>query len=126
MHVFINCAIIFVHLDPNHQRQDGCSVMRFEIATGKAFAAIGMGMPSRHLEEGPLKDRSAFLNALAAASGGKFIPVPGGVLIVRDSVIVGSVGISGDTSPNDELCAIAGIAAAGLQSLPKLQPKSRV
>ena len=99
--------------------------MRFQIATGKAFAAIGMGMPSRYLEDGPLKDRPAFLNALAAASGGKFIPVPGGVLIVRESVIVGSVGISGDTSPNDELCAIAGIRAAGLQSLPK-QPKSRV
>ena len=58
-----------------------------------------------------------FLQALMAASGGRMVPAPGGVLI-RDAAgaIIGAVGISGDTSDKDEMCCVAGIAAAGLKA----------
>ncbi len=97
------------------KRQDGPgAAFRPHIAIGKAWGAVGMGIASRTLEQRAL-DRPHFVNALAAASGGRLVPVAGGVLI-RDvqGEIIGSVGISGDTSDNDEACAIAGIEAAGL------------
>lgn len=93
------------------KREDDSGVLRPDIAIGKAWGAVGMGEPSRSLAS-----RSpAFLGALAAMSGGKVVPVPGGVLI-RDAggAILGSVGISGDASAKDEDCAITGIKAAGL------------
>ena len=100
------------------KREDGCGVLRFDIARGKAWGAIGMGVSGRLLRE-RLGDRPAFQNALAAASDGRFIPVPGGVLI-RDAggQVIGAVGISGDTSDRDEYCAIVGIRAAGLSPDP--------
>lgn len=96
------------------QREDNTSIMRFEIANGKAYGSLGMGMASRALA-GVAAERPAFIQALTAASGGRVIPVPGGVLI-RESggTVLGAVGISGDTSDVDEECAVAGIAAAGL------------
>ena len=101
------------------KREDGCGVLRFDIARGKAWGAIGMGVSGRLLRE-RLGDRPAFQNALAAASDGRFIPVPGGVLI-RDAggQVIGAVGISGDTSDRDEYCAIVGIRAAGLSPDPE-------
>lgn len=101
------------------KREDGCGVLRFDIARGKAWGAIGMGVSGRLLRE-RLGDRPAFQNALAAASDGRFIPVPGGVLI-RDAAgqVIGAVGISGDTSDRDEYCAILGIRAAGLMPDPE-------
>ena len=101
------------------KREDGCGVLRFDIARGKAWGAIGMGVSGRLLRE-RLGDRPAFQNALAAASDGRFVPVPGGVLI-RDAggQIIGAVGISGDTSDRDEYCAILGIRAAGLSPDPE-------
>ncbi len=96
------------------QREDGSGILRVEIATGKAYGALGMGLGSRALFE---RTQSAplFLTAVMAASGGRFVPVPSGVLI-RDATgtLLGAVGISGDTSDNDEICAVAGIEAAGL------------
>jgi uncharacterized protein GlcG (DUF336 family) len=66
-----------------------------------------------------LADRPAFQAALAAASGGKFIPVPGGVLIRNaDGDVIGAVGISGDTSDKDEYAAITAVQAAGLTPFP--------
>jgi uncharacterized protein GlcG (DUF336 family) len=96
------------------QREDGAGILRPEIATGKAWAALGMGESSRALGS-RLRERVAFQGALAAASGGRFVAVPGGVLI-RDATgnVIGAVGISGDTSEKDEYCAIEGIRAAGL------------
>jgi len=96
-----------------YQRQDGSSLLRFQISSGKAFAALGLGMGSRKIEA-MAKERPHFVSALSDASGGRIVPVPGGVL-VRDGegAILGAVGISGDTSDNDEACAIAGIVAAG-------------
>ena len=56
-----------------------------------------------------------FIQALSVASGGRIIPVPGGVLIRSPAgEILGAVGISGDNSDNDEICAVHGIGYAGL------------
>jgi uncharacterized protein GlcG (DUF336 family) len=98
------------------KRQDGSGILRFEIARGKAHGALGMGIGSRVIRD-RLRERPAFQSAIAAASEGRFIPVPGGVLVCRaDGVVIGAVGVSGDASDKDEYAAIAGIRAAG--SLP--------
>lgn len=95
------------------QRQDTSSILRPEIATGKAYGALGMGMASGGLAK-VAEERPAFMAALYAASAGRVIPVAGGVLIRDgDQAVIGAVGISGDTSDRDEICAIAGLAAAG-------------
>ena len=95
------------------KREDRSSLLRREIAEGKAWGVLGMGFGGREFarraQSGPL-----FLTALMAASGGRVVPAPGGVLIKSGGEIIGSVGISGDTSDNDEACAVAGIKAAGL------------
>jgi len=95
-------------------REDGSGIMRPDIAIGKAWGAIGMGINSRLIRD-RLADRPSFQNALSVVSGGKFVPVPGGALI-RDTAgaVMGGVGVSGDTSDKDEVCAIAGIKSAGL------------
>jgi uncharacterized protein GlcG (DUF336 family) len=96
------------------KRENGATILRPNIAIGKAWGAVGMGESSRHLGE-RLKDRTAFLGALSAMSGGKVVPVPGGVLILQDGAIIGAVGVSGGTADEDETCAIEGIKAAGLE-----------
>ncbi|MBT4169688.1 MAG: heme-binding protein [Rhodospirillaceae bacterium] len=100
------------------KRQDGSGILRVDIATGKAWGALGMGIPSRTIRD-RLGQRPAFQGALAAASDGRFVPVPGGVLVLNgDSHVIGAVGISGDTSEKDEYCAIHGIKAAGFAPAP--------
>lgn len=100
------------------KRSDGSGILRIQVAVGKAYGALGMGIPSRSLAIG-LADRPAFQNALAVASEGRVIPAPGGVLVTLDGdTIIGAVGVSGDTSAKDEYCAIEGIKAAGLFALP--------
>lgn len=97
------------------KRDDGSGILRFEIAYGKAWGALGMGLPTRVLA-GRAEENPRFFAALAAASQGRMIPNPGGVL-VRDGGggrIIGAVGVSGDTAEIDEECALAGIADAGL------------
>jgi uncharacterized protein GlcG (DUF336 family) len=100
------------------KREDKSGILRFDIAFGKAWGALGMGFGSRTLFERAEKT-PMFFTTLAAASGGRVITNPGGVLI-RDASdgLVGAVGISGDTSDNDEACAIAGVVAAGLKADP--------
>ncbi len=94
--------------------QDGTSLRRAEIAQGKAHGALSLGVGSRELAKRAV-ERPHFIAAVTHAVGGSLIPVPGGVLIrVADKSIIGAVGISGDTSDNDEAAAVAGIAAAGL------------
>lgn len=90
--------------------EDGTSTKRVEIATGKAHGAIAMGIGSRDIS----KRAPHFLAAVTHAVGGMFVPVPGGVL-VRDAAgrIIGAVGVSGETSDNDEIVAIEGISGAG-------------
>ncbi len=97
------------------KREDAASILRPDIAIGKAWGAVGMGESSRSLSE-RLKERPAFLGALAVMSQGKVVPVAGGVLIMDGAdgnEIVGAVGVSGGTAEEDEACAIAGIKAAG-------------
>ena len=97
-------------------REDGPgAALRPQIATGKAFGAVGMGISSRALNERVL-ERPHFGVALVGASNGRLVPVPGGVLIKDGDEVIGAVGISGDTSDNDEAAAVAGIDAAGLQA----------
>ncbi|MCK7614358.1 GlcG/HbpS family heme-binding protein [Roseibium sediminicola] len=96
------------------KRQDGSSIMRPQIATGKAIGALAVGTGTRWLNANA-ESRPHFVNALNGASGGAIIPVPGGVLIKDGSgETLGAVGITGDTSDNDEACAVAGIEAVAL------------
>jgi len=95
------------------QREDGASMFRFDVATGKAWAAVAMGASSRALA-GRAKDNPNFFVTLAATAHGKFLPQTGGVLI-RDSsgTIVGSAGASGGTGDEDEAVCAYGIEQAG-------------
>jgi uncharacterized protein GlcG (DUF336 family) len=97
--------------------QDGTSLKRGDIALGKANGAIALGMGSRALMK-RAETQSYFIDAATSAIGGSLIPVPGGVLIKKDGAVVGAIGISGDTSDNDEAAAIAGIKAAGFDADP--------
>ena len=93
--------------------EDGISSLRFHIAHGKANGAFQMGMGSRALYN-RAEQQAYFINAVNSLTNGALVPVPGGVLIKdKNNNIVGSLGISGDTSDNDETAAIAGIKAAG-------------
>jgi uncharacterized protein GlcG (DUF336 family) len=98
--------------------EDGTSLRRADIALGKAHGALAMGLGSRTLER-MAKERAYFVAAVTHVVGGSLIPVAGGVL-VKDAAgaVVGAVGVSGDTSDNDETAAMAGIEAAGLQGDP--------
>ncbi|MEW6673705.1 MAG: heme-binding protein [Thermodesulfobacteriota bacterium] len=96
------------------KREDKSSLLRPEIAMGKAWGVLGMGFGGRELNRRANKV-PIFFNALSDMSGGRMVPVPGGVLIRSDKGdILGSVGISGDTSDNDEICAVFGIRSVGL------------
>jgi uncharacterized protein GlcG (DUF336 family) len=94
--------------------EDGTSLKRAEIAMGKAQGALALGVGSRAIHKMAI-DRPYFVAAATHATGGQLIPVPGGVLI-KDAQgrVLGAVGVSGDTSDNDEIAAAAGIEAAGL------------
>ncbi|MBG6184323.1 uncharacterized protein GlcG (DUF336 family) [Arthrobacter sp. CAN_A214] len=95
-------------------RQDGASNNRFEIAQGKAYGALALGMGSRAIMQ-RAEQQAYFITAATATLGGRLIPVPGGVLVRdQDGVIQGAVGISGDSSDNDETAASTAIEAAGL------------
>ncbi len=110
----LTCAV----LDPGGhlvalKRADGSGILRADIAIGKAWGALGMGLPSRVLAERAEKMPQLF-TALAAVSGGRMVPVPGGVLIRDGGRVIGAVGVSGDVSDPDEQCAVEGVQAAGL------------
>jgi uncharacterized protein GlcG (DUF336 family) len=96
------------------EREDGASNLRFKVAFGKANGALAMGIGSRALFK-RAQEQPYFVGALNGLTNGDLVPVPGGVL-VKDSTgaIIGAVGVTGDTSDNDEICAVAGIEAAGL------------
>jgi uncharacterized protein GlcG (DUF336 family) len=95
--------------------QDGTSLLRNEIAHGKAYGALALGMGSRALFQ-RAQEQAYFIGAVNTLAQGRMVPVPGGVLIQDSGVLLGAVGISGDISDNDEACAIAGIEAAGLKA----------
>jgi len=97
------------------KREDNSSLLRENIATGKAWGVLGMGFGGRELQRRAGK-APGFFGALSDMSGGRMVPVPGGVLIraTDDGTVIGAVGISGDVSEKDEDCAVHGIKAAGL------------
>jgi len=97
------------------KREDRSGILRTEIAIGNAWGTLGMGFGGREFARRAAAG-GVFLQALMAASDGRVVPAPGGVLIRNGGGdIIGSVGISGDTSDKDEACAVAGVAAAGLK-----------
>jgi uncharacterized protein GlcG (DUF336 family) len=96
------------------QRQNGASTLRFAIAAGKAGGALALGQSSRKVAE-IAADRPSFIASLGPISPHGVVPAAGGVLVVDGSGrTLGAVGVTGDTSDNDEICALAGIAGAGL------------
>ena len=98
------------------KREDGSSLLRPEIAMGKAWGALGMGFGGRELAR-RASNNPIFFGALSDMSGGRMVPNPGAVLIRSASGdILGSIGISGDKAGNDEICAVYGIEAAGLKA----------
>lgn len=97
------------------QREDGTSNLRAEIAQGKAKGAVALGLGSRAIYERAQK-QPFFVNAVGALADGRLVPVPGGVLIKRDGVLAGAIGITGDSSDNDEACAVAAIEKLKLEA----------
>ncbi len=97
--------------------QDGTSLKRGEIALAKANGAVALGMGSRALMK-RAEQQPFFITAAGTTIGGALVPVPGGVLIKSAGVLLGAVGISGDTSDNDEAAALAAIATTGFDADP--------
>ncbi|WP_152222193.1 heme-binding protein [Pseudomonas sp. SCB32] len=96
------------------QREDGASMLRPQIAIGKAWGAVALGKSSRLLAA-DAQQRPSFIAAVNTLAQGNVVPAPGGVLI-RNSAneVIGAIGISGDASDIDEQCAIRGVQALGL------------
>jgi uncharacterized protein GlcG (DUF336 family) len=96
------------------EREDGASAGRFQLAYGKAYGSIMLGMAGT-AQMARSEAQAYFMAAANGAYGGNLIPVPGGVL-VRDAKgkLLGAVGVTGDTSDNDAIAATAGIEAVGL------------
>ncbi|PCI05679.1 MAG: GlcG protein [Hyphomicrobiales bacterium] len=98
-------------------REDNTSTLRPDIATGKAHGAIALGLGSRAIFN-RAKEQPYFIQTMNALANGSLVPVPGGVLIRDSGQIIGAVGITGDSSDNDEACAITAIEAAGFTADP--------
>ena len=97
-------------------REDGASTLRPQIAIAKAASALGLGISSRKIAD-MAAERPTFVASLAALAPQGLVPAAGGVLAAADGALVGAVGITGDTSDNDEVCALAGLEAARLTQL---------
>ncbi|HTI68065.1 MAG TPA: heme-binding protein [Caulobacteraceae bacterium] len=98
------------------QRPEVSSTLRPQIAMGKASGALSLGVSSRKIGE-MAEARPSFVASLGTIAPNGMVPVAGGVLVHRgDGIVIGAVGITGDTSDNDEACALAGLATVGLQA----------
>ena len=96
------------------ERQDGASPGRFQVAFGKAYGAVMLGMPGRAQME-RAESQPYFMTAMNGAFDGRVVPVPGGILVRNgDGAVIGALGVTGDTSDNDVEAGLAGLAAAGL------------
>ena len=96
--------------------EDNSALIRPDIAFAKAWGCIGIGFSSRAIRElyGAQPEQTHFFNAARAISGNKIAPSPGGIQIKNGDEVIGAVGVSGDLPDRDEICAIAGVEAAGL------------
>ena len=98
------------------QKEDGSSMIRFEMAYGKAYAALALGRNSK-LVRVRNEEKPIFMRYLIAASDDRIFPEGGGMLIRNASgEVVGAVGVTGDTEDRDEELAAFGIHAAGLKT----------
>ncbi|MGX5218859.1 MULTISPECIES: GlcG/HbpS family heme-binding protein [Pseudomonas] len=98
------------------QREDGASLLRPQIAVGKAWGALALGKGSRAIAL-DAQQRPAFIGSVNNLADGNLVPAPGGVLIRSSGgVILGAIGITGDTSDIDEQCAVGAVESAGLQA----------
>jgi uncharacterized protein GlcG (DUF336 family) len=98
------------------KRQDGASTLRPQIAIGKASGALSLGVSSRKIAE-MAAERPTFIGTLGSIAPHGIVPAAGGVIVIdADGLAVGAVGVTGDLSDNDEICALAGIEAAGLKA----------
>lgn len=95
------------------EKQDAAAPGRFAIAHGKAFGAVMLGMPGS-AQMARAEAQPYFMAAVNGVYGGQVIPVPGGVLIMDEGIVIGAVGVTGDTSDNDAEAALEGLKAAGL------------
>ena len=95
------------------QREDGASTLRPQIAIGKAAGALGLGISSRKIGD-MAAERPTFVATLASLAPQGLIPAAGGLIVAGSETPIGAIGVTGDTSDNDEICALAGVAAAGL------------
>ena len=96
------------------EREDGAAPGRFDIARGKAFGAVMLGMGGQ-AQMARAEQQAYFMAAVNGVYGGAVVPVPGGVLVKdKRGTVIGAVGVTGDTSDNDVIAAMAGIEAAGL------------
>ncbi|MCA1777500.1 MAG: heme-binding protein [Loktanella sp.] len=96
------------------EREDGAPPGRFDIAQGKAYGAVMLGMPGS-AQMARAEQQPYFMAAVNGLYGGKVVPVPGGVLVkARNGAVIGAVGVTGDTSDNDVTAALSGIEGAGL------------
>jgi uncharacterized protein GlcG (DUF336 family) len=97
-------------------KQDGSALLRFEVAYGKAFASLAMGRESRQVLQ-KAKEKPLFMQSLGELSDGPIFLEGGGQLIRdNDGEVVGAIATTGDTNEVDDLCAIAGIRAAGFKT----------
>jgi len=97
------------------EREDAAAPGRFPIAHGKAYGAVMLGMAGT-AQMARAESQAYFMAAVNGVYGGQVVPVPGGVLVRgADGAVIGAVGVTGDTSDNDAVAAVAGIEAAGLQ-----------
>lgn len=98
-------------------RQDGSSNLRPDIAIAKASGALDLGVSSRKIGD-MAAERPTFISSLSAIASAGLVPAAGGVIVAGEAGdVIGAIGVTGDLSDNDEICAIAGAQAAGLLTL---------
>jgi uncharacterized protein GlcG (DUF336 family) len=98
------------------KKEDGSSMIRFEMAYGKAYAALALGRSSKLVHQ-RAEERPIFMRYLIAASGEQIFPEGGGMLVRHENgEVIGAVGVTGDTEDRDDELAAFGIRAAGLKT----------
>ena len=98
------------------QTEDGCALLRPDIAQGKAWGSIGLGVSTRSMRSAfeAKPDMNPAFYSFMNLAGGRLVPSPGGVFIMEGDEVIGAIGVSGDHPDVDEACAVAGIEAIGL------------
>jgi glc operon protein GlcG len=88
------------------ERMDGTQLGSVQVAQDKAMTALNFKRPTKALEDAVAGGRNAVLKLTGA------IPIEGGIPITVGGQIIGAVGASGGTSPQDAQVAAAGVKVA--------------